>query len=385
MGLDFFIFYAEASLVCIGILLMLLINDRLNSTQQEKQVWFNRAIVAFIAYFVSDMGWAAVLGGVLPRVRSLTELFNFTNYVLLSVMAYEWFMFMAASERMPFRQSRAKRILFLVPMFASIAVMAVAYAADPYYWISESGELNGLYYPMMIAVPAFYLITAFVFSMINSSRAESREDRWLFRLIGIFPLGVMGFGMLQVATLNAPTFCFGCTVMLLFFYIQNMQTLISVDDLTRLNNRGQINRYMEQVRYRENAQIYVMMIDVDHFKEVNDTYGHAEGDRALILVSEALKQACDAIKTPAFLGRYGGDEFTIILQKPEDAPNGPEQATDRIRAEIAQKQRENNLPYPLAVSIGYDMLKDKNDTTQACMVRADEMLYREKRAKGAGR
>ena len=385
MGLDYFIFYAEASIICIVILLMIFINDRLNSTQQEKQVWFNRAIVAFIAYFLSDLGWAAVLAGILPPVRSLVELFNLTNYVLLSVMAYEWFMFMAASERMPFRHSRAKRVLFLLPMFVSTALMVVFYAADPYYWISESGELNGLYYPMMIAVPAFFLITAFVFSVINASKAQTREDRWLFRLIGIFPLGVMGFGMLQVVTLSAPSFCFGCTIMLLFFYIQNMQTLISVDDLTRLNNRGQINRYMEQVRYRENVQTYVMMIDIDRFKEVNDTYGHAEGDRALMLVSDALKQACDGIKVPAFLGRYGGDEFTIILQKPEDAPDGPERAAENIRAEIAKKQRENDLPYPLAVSIGYDLLRDKNDTMQACMVRADEMLYKEKRAKGAGR
>lgn len=384
MGLDYFIFYAEASMVCILILLMILINDRIYSTQQEKQVWFNRAVIAFILYFASDTGWAAVLSGLLPKVRMLVELFNLTNFILLSVMAYEWFMFMAASEKMPFRNHRRKRLLLMLPMVIMLLAMLIAYAAAPSFWIGEDGEMNPLYYPMLIAAPAFYLATAFVVSVVNAGRAELREDKKLYWLIGIFPIGVMGCGIFQVFALNTPTFCFGCTVMLLFFYIQNMQTLISVDALTRLNNRGQINRYMEQVHYRENAQVFVMMIDIDHFKEINDAYGHAEGDRALILVSETLKQTCDHFKSPVFLGRYGGDEFTIILQNPEEG-DSPEQTAGAIRAALSEKRRENGLPYPLEISVGYDALRDKSDTMKDCMIRADEMLYREKRAKGTPR
>ena len=194
----------------------------------------------------------------------------------------------------------------------------------------------------------------------------------------------MGFGLIQVVSLNAPTFCFGCTIMLLFFYIQNMQTLISVDALTRLNNRGQINRYMDQVRYRENVAVYIMMIDIDRFKEINDTYGHAEGDRALILVSETLKQICDRFRAPVFLGRYGGDEFTVIIQNPDEGEH-PAQAAKVIRSALYERGRESKLPYDLEVSIGYDALRDKNDTMQACMVRADEKLYQDKRERGAGR
>lgn len=384
MGFDYFVFYTEASLFCIVILLMLLINDRIYSTQQERQVCFNRAVISFILYFVSDALWAAVLSGQLPRVRMLVELFNLTNYILLCVMAYEWFMFMAAAENMPFRKDGKLRILCKLPMFISIVAMLIAYAADPYFWINKDNELNGWYYPMMIATPAFYLFTAFFISVFNAGKAESREDKKLYWLIGIFPIGVMAFGMLQVVSLNAPTFCFGCTIMLLFFYVQNMQTLISVDALTRLNNRGQINRFMEQVHYRENGEVYIVMIDIDRFKQINDTYGHAEGDRALILVSETLKQACDRIKASAFLGRYGGDEFTIIVQNPDESER-PEQMIRGIREALSEKRRENRLPYDLQVSAGYDMLRDRNDTMKDCMIRADEKLYSDKRAKGAGR
>lgn len=384
MGLDYFVFYCEANIVCILIVLVMLINDRIHTTQQEKQVWFNRTIIAHILYFISDIGWAAVLGNQLPRTRLLVAFFNLSNYFLLSLLAYEWFMYMAASEKMPFRKNRKKRLLCLLPMALSFLIMVAAYAADPLFWIDEGGELSVWYYPLFIAAPVFYLLLAFIFSIINAGKTDNREDRKQYWLIGIYPLGVMAFGLFQTFSLNAPLFCFGCTFMMLCFYIQHMQALISVDALTRLNNRGQINRYMDQAVYRENAQTFVLMIDIDRFKEINDTYGHAEGDRALILVSEALKKACEHIKGSVFLGRYGGDEFTVFIQNQEKDAS-PEQAESAIRGALAEKRQENMLPYDLEVSVGYAVLRDKNDSMQACVIRADEMLYNDKRARGAGR
>lgn len=384
MGFNEFVFYSEANIVCIIMLLMLLINDFFHSTKQEKQVWFNRAIIAIILYFLSDIGWAAVLAGQLPRSRGLVALFNLFNYTLLSLMAYEWFMFMAASEKMEFRKSEKKRRLVLLPMAVSIVVMVAAYCISPSFWIAGDGKLNALYYPMMISVPAFYLIASFIFSMINAGKAQSRDDQRLFRLIGIYPIGVMAFGILQVVSLRLPVFCFGCTIMLQFFYIENMQTMISVDALTRLNNRGQIDRFMDQVHYKENGPVFIMMIDIDRFKEINDTYGHGEGDRALTIVSDTLKQICEQLKASAFLGRYGGDEFTIILQNPGE-DESPSRVSAIIRGILSQKRAEKKLPYDLEVSIGYDALKDRNDTMDDCMRRADEKLYADKRSRGAGR
>ena len=373
-----------ASVVCVVILSMLLITDRIYRTLQEKQIWFNRAITMFILYFISDAFWAAVLSGQLPRTRFLVVLFNLTNFVLMSLMSYEWFMFMAASEKMAFRTDRKKRLFYLLPMLATLLILLISYALNPYFWISESGELCDLYYPLMLSAPTFYLLLAFVFSMINARKAENKDEKRQYCLIGIFPLGVIACGLVQLVVLNAPTFCFGCTLMWLWFYIQNLQTMISVDALTRLNNRGQISRYMEQFHYRENAKAHVMMIDIDNFKQINDTFGHAEGDHALILVSEALKLACEPMKSPVFLGRFGGDEFIVILQNPEK-DESPEQTAQAIRRVLMEKQQENRLPYGLNVSIGHEALQGKSDTLQDCMIRADEKLYNEKRAKGAGR
>jgi len=71
-------------------------------------------------------------------------------------------------------------------------------------------------------------------------------------------------------------------------------------------------------------------------------FNYAEGDRALVLAAEALKRTCERFRTPIFLGRYGGDEFTIILQNPEEK-NHPEQLMDVIRDNLAKKKEEK--PY----------------------------------------
>ena len=370
-------FYTEASLVCVIILTMILITDRMFHTKQEKQIWFSRAISAFILYFISDACWAAMLSGMFPKIRFFAVLFNYTNYILISLMGYGLFAFIAVSGKMSFFNSIRNRRLCFIPVVVSVLFISIAYVTNPLFWINENNELNALYFPLMFAVPSLYLIVGFIFSVAYAFRSELREEKRRYLVIGSVPFGVMAFGMIQVVALNAPTFCFGCTIMWLWFYIQNTKALISVDDLTHLNNRGQINRYLEQIRYSEDSRVIILMIDIDKFKGINDRYGHAEGDRALVIVSDALRQTCDQINASVFLGRYGGDEFTIIIQNPKDEDH-TERLITLLRNNLAEKQQENSLPYELDVSIGYDEVTDGNDSVYACMTRADEKLYIDK-------
>ena len=381
MGFDYFVFYTEASLICVIILSTILVADRMYNTKQEKQVWFRRAIVAFMLYFISDAFWAAMLSGEFTVKRSYVVLVNLSNYILLGLMAYGLFMFIAASEKMPFRKdARIRRLIFL-PVIISTLAISIAYVKNPLFWVNEQNELNNLYFPLMIAAPSLYLWAGFGLSVRYAVKSVSKMDKRRFLAIGSIPVIVMAFGMIQVVVLNAPTFCFGCTVMWLFYYLENMQTMISVDDLTHLNNRGQINRYLEQIHYNKDVRVIIMMIDINKFKTINDTYGHAEGDRALVIVSEALRQTCEQIKASVFLGRYGGDEFTIVIKNPEEDIM-PEQLVSLIRSILIQKKTENQLPYDLNVSIGYDLIRGSDDDANECLKRADRNLYIDKQRKG---
>ena len=119
------------------------------------------------------------------------------------------------------------------------------------------------------------------------------------------------------------------------------------------------------------------MMDINRFKGINDQYGHAEGDRALVTMAEALRQAFSHIKASVFLGRYGGDEFTVIVQNQEEEYK-PDELSKLLRDTLREKKNEKNLPYDLDVSIGYDEIIDEKDTVRECMKRADKMLYRDK-------
>ena len=381
MGFDYFVFYTEASLICVIILSTILVADRMYNTKQEKQVWFRRAIVAFMLYFISDAFWAAMLSGEFTVKRSYVVLVNLSNYILLGLMAYGLFMFIAASEKMPFRKDAVKRRLIFLPVIISTLAISIAYVKNPLFWVNEQNELNNLYFPLMIVAPSIYLWAGFGLSVRYAVKSVSKMDKRRFLAIDSIPVAVMAFGMLQVFALKAPTFCFGCTVMWLFYYLENMQTMISVDDLTHLNNRGQINRYLEQIHYNKDIRVIIMMIDINKFKTINDTYGHAEGDRALVIVSEALRQTCEQIKASVFLGRYGGDEFTIVIKNPEEDIM-PEQLASLIRSILTQKKTENQLPYDLNVSIGYDLIRGSDDDANECLKRADKNLYIDKQRKG---
>ncbi len=98
----------------------------------------------------------------------------------------------------------------------------------------------------------------------------------------------------------------------------------------------------------------------------------------MILVADALKRTAEKIGGNVFIGRYGGDEFTVIIQTGEKGLM--EQMAASLTEAVHLKKKENKLEYNLEISIGYDWLRGPSDTTEACFRRADEKLYENKRS-----
>ena len=130
---------------------------------------------------------------------------------------------------------------------------------------------------------------------------------------------------------------------MIIFYIQSIESQVSLDPLTGLNNRGQLQRYVQQssTLFREGLKTFVAMIDVNDFKRINDGYGHAEGDRALVIIADSLRQAAGEVGFPVFISRYGGDEFVIIMHCRE--ADAPDRLKDSIRAGIKKNSEKEAL------------------------------------------
>jgi two-component system cell cycle response regulator len=162
-----------------------------------------------------------------------------------------------------------------------------------------------------------------------------------------------------------------------------LEALAQTDPLTGLVNRRALTvrlvTEMERVR-RYNAPLAMLLLDVDHFKVVNDTYGHLAGDDVLIGVASQLQRS---VRSVDLVARYGGEEFVIVL--PETGKQGAIAFADRIRDKIASHRFKmaNSQTVRITASIGVATypapgLESVDDFFRA----ADHALYR---AKGSGR
>jgi diguanylate cyclase (GGDEF)-like protein len=155
-----------------------------------------------------------------------------------------------------------------------------------------------------------------------------------------------------------------------------MRVLAMTDELTGVPNRRAVLSQLAPLLRRNDMQSCAMLIiDIDHFKSINDLHGHAEGDEALMLVAAELRSA---VREPAFLGRLGGEEFVVVL--PETALEAATATAERIREEVMRIDSRRWLAdRRITVSIGVT-LSVPHDSPSTMLQRADTALYIAKRS-----
>jgi diguanylate cyclase (GGDEF)-like protein len=122
---------------------------------------------------------------------------------------------------------------------------------------------------------------------------------------------------------------------------------------------------------RYGGTLSVIMADLDHFKRINDNYGHVKGDEVINIFTDVI---VEAVRSADFVSRFGGEEFLLML--PETTLAGAEQLAGRIRASIESLPIEG-IPHPVTASFGVTMAQ-KDDNTETLLRRVDEALYQAK-------
>ena len=369
----FSFYYIEGNLLCVIVFGIILLHNHFNIDRQDKQVKYDKVLVAFILYFLTDCVWAAVVDGTLPS--GLIVLVAYLIYIFMAATVYCWYEFVMAYIQAPSRANRrCRHVVFLLFLISALA-LAVHFVAAPQTLINGELETLPLYNAYLTVVPDLTMIVILVYTLRKRKTEENTTERKKLLFIAFFPMMVAVGGFIQSTFLPYSTiYCFTCLILMLVYYIDSIENRISMDPLTGLNNRGQLTRYCGQRSnlYMEGRRTVVIMLDIDRFKSINDTYGHAEGDKALTTVSRALRRAVDQSSIPAFACRYGGDEFLLVIH-PVDVKEA-DQLIEKIREEVDREEG----PYPLSVSAGYDELQESYDTVQKCIVRADQKLYADK-------
>jgi diguanylate cyclase (GGDEF)-like protein len=169
--------------------------------------------------------------------------------------------------------------------------------------------------------------------------------------------------------------------------VKQLEVAASTDDKTGLLNAlawhdSAQREYSRAVR--ENRSFGVLMVDLDYFKRVNDTYGHVAGDVVLKAVADTLR---GQVREYDVVGRFGGEEFLVLL--PDIGHDAAGDAAERIRGAIAElripttdKRGTRTIISDRTTSIGYAVYPDHGDKLEALMQAADAAVYE---AKEAGR
>ena len=164
---------------------------------------------------------------------------------------------------------------------------------------------------------------------------------------------------------------------------EELKALLLVDELTGLPNRRAFITLSEQalkLASRLERDVLMIFIDVDHLKDINDTYGHLAGDRALMDAARVLKESC---READIIARLGGDEFVALLTV--DSDQTADIVCQRIKSRVDLHNAEAEREYTLSLSVGAKRSRAAGTVLGDLLAQADTALYEQKRGRGRGR
>lgn len=185
----------------------------------------------------------------------------------------------------------------------------------------------------------------------------------------ILPIGVLAFIIAMIAS-------YIYRLVVLFYESAEKQTLIQIaytDPLTQVGNRAMCEKLFQE-REKAKKETTIINFDLNHFKEVNDTFGHSTGDELLVEFAKILQ---DNYKKDGFIGRMGGDEFIVILDNTD--ASYIEKTLANLMSRIDKLNHQENRLYQISVAYGYDSTKDNPDSSLwEIYQKSDSKMYQNK-------
>lgn len=365
----------EIFLLCMIILIGLAVRSRRSLFSSTQQLLFSMLGYTSAAYIFFDMIWTLSDGASGTLGIAANWISNAVSFSLFAIACLIWFFYSETMQGSRLLTTPYRVVLLTLPTALVVVLAFTSYWTHAMFYIDAQGVYRrGFAYMIQPIVSYCYVIYTSLHAFIQARKVESLQKKAIYHTLAFFAIPALVGGTFQVL-FSVPGLCVGITLSIQLLYIIYQEQLISTDPLTGLNNRNRFETYMLSLFSGADQadDVYLLMMDADGFKQINDRYGHVEGDHALQVVSAVLKDVC----SPAggFIARYGGDEF-VVLQKAV-AEQGVINLCTAINDELARAE----VPYTLRMSIGYARVGDGIDTWQNLLRAADAELYRVKAEK----
>jgi diguanylate cyclase (GGDEF)-like protein len=267
---------------------------------------------------------------------------------------------------------RSKQMIIFTVIFLLLYTISVIVNLPMgfYFTISPSNEyLRGNLYLLRLLV-SYGPLLLMILDVLLASRNFSHSQAGLIILfVSLAGVGAAIDIVLHESNLTWPFFA----VAVLYFYFFIIQSDSKIDSLTGIGNRFSFNEFIDKLsRQNSRVEYSIVMMDIDKFKEINDTLGHLEGDNALRDLASIIK---GCIRHSDFAARFGGDEFILATEAEYDI----KRLMNRIQAAIDQQNEKRIRPYQIYISYGYDLYTTKSgESIYAFLARIDARMYRQK-------
>jgi len=289
-----------------------------------------------LSYVSSARMWAAAFGYVLRP----------------SILYYVLMIFLR-------RKSDRYRFLMAIPIvLTAICAFAAFFTEKSFYYTAENVLVRGPLIAMPFIASFFYCIAILIESIRNIRVGDTREPIMLLLVLVVAAVATYLEAVWRFSGLLSGF----CTVGIIFYYLFFMIDDYTHDQLTDAYRRERLYRDFD----KKQSVYGVITFDINDLKKINDSFGHAEGDKAITTVSHTVE---NCLSREARLYRLGGDEFAVMIN------------TDSAEyvATTEQKIRDAVLHTGYSIAIG-SVLSENGESIESAMSRADEIMYKEKRA-----
>jgi diguanylate cyclase (GGDEF)-like protein len=274
------------------------------------------------------------------------------------------------------------RVLALSAPFAATTILALSNPLTGLYFSIDASNhvVPGPFHLIFLLVPCLYLIYSTISALVNRKRIDSRN----FPSLLLFPVAPLLGGFAESLVPGAALALIGNTLSLLVVYTNIQNRRLTSDYLTGVRSRRLLDEFVERkaASSKDRKGFSGILLDIDGFKLINDRFGHAEGDRALVEFVRILRSC---LRRDDFVARYAGDEFVVVLGEGDE--DFLAQVVARIRAGFSATTATSTRSYSLSPSIGAAVFDPHIDEGgDAFIDRLDGLMYmdKESRRRGAG-
>ena len=368
------VIYVESLLLCLAILTVLFIAN----VRYWRPLIINRLSLVYIFIAVTILlylAWSFVDGN--KELAWLNKLLTVASSITMTMSCFFYYYYVLKHVGLTFKNAKFWYISSFFAIAGSATLFIISIWTGTAFYIDEAGKYQKgvLFFGDLIASYA-YLATAFIFSMVKSYRSELLSDKHRFLTIAfaIIPSVILGILDETLPYPNVlPTMFFGPVISLLILFARSSAGRMTRDTLTGLLNRFAFDSDLNRAsKKRGPGSLWLFVIDINHFKQINDTFGHSIGDVVLVKLANTLEVIADQYK--ATVGRWGGDEFVIFGEFADDDVSHKliSDLKSRVLTECNQDER-----FIVSISVGAAKLREY-ENLKHLFDEADHMLYEDK-------